>query len=320
MKALRKVTDRFSLFNDGRKLGANKRNYIIKSVQNMIASDATQEVLRLGEAFGFYGHQPRQRANKLNIGETEVIMINGRPVVVENIPSNRTISLSCSDDGIVEHTEEILDTDTGKIVASMQDSRAGGWSWATGGRDTRQQSVVNSYHGMDYVLKPNYLSLDHPAMMFESAERDTMLLESLLNVGGFDAESAQNILTSINGADFNLDRERELETEVMYLEGLNLELSAKAKAASESQGRFKSMMLEAVNRLPFYLTDAQKLALSNMETDHDFDVINAMFESIGADKLKTLPTGMHQEAPQIKAGAPDSFKSNKIQFGARTRF
>ncbi len=53
MKSLRQVTDRFSLFNDGRKLGANKRNYIIKSVQNMIASDATQEALRLGEAFGF---------------------------------------------------------------------------------------------------------------------------------------------------------------------------------------------------------------------------------------------------------------------------
>ncbi len=320
MKSLRQVTDRFSLFNDGRKLGANKRNYIIKSVQNMIASDATQEALRLGEAFGFYGHQPRQRANKLNIGETEVITINGRPVVVENIPSNRTVSLSCSDDGIVTHTEEILDTDTGKIVASMQSSGAGGWSWATGGRDTRQQSVANSYHGMDYVLKPNYLSLDHPTMMLESAERETMLLESLQNVGGFDEESAHNIVTSINGADFNLDRERELETEVMYLEGLNLELSEQAHAATQSQARFKSMMLEAVNRLPFYLTDAQKLALSSMENDHDFEVINAMFESIGANKLKTLPTGMYQESTPTTQIAPDSFKQNKILFSGKPRF
>ncbi|MCG9773675.1 head processing protein, partial [Vibrio diabolicus] len=148
-KALKQVSDRFSLFNDGRKLSANKRNYIIKAVQAMINSPRTKELLRLGEAYGYYGHQSRQRANKLSIGETEVIMINGRPVVVENVPSNRTVSITCSDDGIVEHTQEFLDTDTGRIALGLHNSRAGGWSWATGGQDTREASITTSYHGMD---------------------------------------------------------------------------------------------------------------------------------------------------------------------------
>lgn len=108
LKTLKRVKDRFSLFNDGRKIGANKRKYIVQAVQKMIQSAQTQELLRVGEAYGYYGHQPRQRAKKLELGETEVIMINGRPVVVENVPSNRTISISCSDDGIVEHEEEFL--------------------------------------------------------------------------------------------------------------------------------------------------------------------------------------------------------------------
>lgn len=169
MKSLKQVTDRFSLFNHGRKIGANKRRYIVKAVQDMLNNDETQESLRLGEAYGFYGHGARERAKKLSLRETEVITIDGKPVVVENVPSNRTVSVTCNDDGIVEHTEEFLDTPTGKIALSMWESKAGGWSWATGGRDSANAAIATSFHGFDYVLKPNYLSLEHPAMMMESS-------------------------------------------------------------------------------------------------------------------------------------------------------
>ncbi len=57
-KILRKVKDRFNLFNDGRKLNSNKRKYVIKAVQSMIEAAQTNELLRLGEAYGYYGHQP----------------------------------------------------------------------------------------------------------------------------------------------------------------------------------------------------------------------------------------------------------------------
>ncbi|MCV5869859.1 head processing protein, partial [Escherichia coli] len=90
-------------------------------------------------------------------------------------------AISVDDNGIVTHTQEILNTEPGKIVAAMIESRAGGWSWATGGRESGKIAVTTSFHGVDYVTTPNYISLDHPASagMFESADSKSLLAESL---------------------------------------------------------------------------------------------------------------------------------------------
>lgn len=270
------IKDRFSLFNHGRKLGANNRKYIVKAVQSVLSSEQTQELLRTGEAFGYYGHQNRQRANKLSVGETEVIMIDGKPVVVENVPSNVTKEIFCDDNGIVTHTERFLDTSTGRIAQSMWNSKAGGWSWATGGRDSSTQAVATSFHGVDYVLQPNYLSVDHPAMMLESLGDDA-LFESLKNVGGFDEESANNIIQSMSGA-ISADQVMALEQDKMLLEGMNAELQDQLS----SQNQFRSMLLESLERLPFYMTDEQRQAIKSLDKAEDLDVLNAMFESIGS--------------------------------------
>ncbi|MCV4783918.1 hypothetical protein OFM36_31255, partial [Escherichia coli] len=78
----------------------------------------------------------RQLTGKLEVPETSVIMVEGRPVVIDNVPACRTVAISVDDNGIVTHTQEILNTEPGKIVAAMIESRAGGWSWATGGRES----------------------------------------------------------------------------------------------------------------------------------------------------------------------------------------
>jgi hypothetical protein len=311
-KALKQVSDRFSLFNDGRKLSANKRNYIIKAVQAMINSPRTQELLRLGEAYGYYGHQSRQRANKLSIGETEVIMINGRPVVVENVPSNRTISITCSDDGIVEHTQEFLDTDTGRIALGLYNSRAGGWSWATGGQDTREASITTSYHGMDYVLQPNYISLDHPAMMMESANSEQMILESLQEQG-FDEESARNIYANMTQQS-NVELVGDLTNQLMYLESVNAELREKV----EQNAKATSMLLDVVDSLPIYVTDAQRKAIANMASKEDHQVVRAMFESLGSRKMATLPTNSYVPVEQKVSVAPQ-IKQQFVNFGSSLR-
>ncbi|OXD46729.1 head processing protein, partial [Vibrio parahaemolyticus] len=166
--------------------------------------------------------------------------INGRPVVVENVPSNRTISITCSDDGIVEHTQEFLDTDTGRIALGLHNSRAGGWSWATGGQDTREASITTSYHGMDYVLQPNYISLNHPAMMMESANREQMILESLQEQG-FDEESARNIYANMT-QQTNIELVGDLTNQLMYLESVNAELREQV----EQNAKATSMLLDIV--------------------------------------------------------------------------
>ncbi|GAL07865.1 phage protein [Photobacterium aphoticum] len=108
-----KHTDRFNLFKDGRKLGANKRNYILSSVRQMFESLQTRELLRTGEAFGYYGHGMREKAGKLNLREIEVVNVDGKPVVLQNVPACRTLDISVDDDGTVTHTQEIFDTAPG---------------------------------------------------------------------------------------------------------------------------------------------------------------------------------------------------------------
>ncbi len=44
----------------------------------MLESKETQEGLRLGELFGYYGHGRRQLTGKLEVPETSVIMVEGR--------------------------------------------------------------------------------------------------------------------------------------------------------------------------------------------------------------------------------------------------
>ncbi len=306
-KVLKTVTDRFSLFEDGRNFAANRRNYVVRSVQNMIANPRTQELLKLREAFGYYGHGARERAKKLSIAETEVIKLNGQAVVVENVPSNRTVNITCSDDGIVEHTQEILNTPTGLIVDSLHESSAGGWSWATGGRDNRQLSIANSYHGMDYVLQPNYLSLDHPAMMLESIDQETALLESLQE-RGFDSDSATKIAQGFSHQGICVDRFAALETDVMYLESVNAELQDKL-AARDTYG---SMLLEAVQSLPVFMTDAQRDAMARMESEQDVATVQAFFESVARADLSSLPVNL---APEPKsAPVPHVKLKNNISF------
>ncbi|EJQ2206451.1 head processing protein, partial [Escherichia coli] len=144
---LKTVTDRFCLYSNARKGRQNGRQYVLSAVKAMLESKETQEGLRLGELFGYYGHGRRQLTGKLEVPETSVIMVEGRPVVIDNVPACRTVAISVDDNGIVTHTQEILNTEPGKIVAAMIESRAGGWSWATGGRESGKIAVTTSFHG-----------------------------------------------------------------------------------------------------------------------------------------------------------------------------
>lgn len=193
---LKTVTDRFCLYSNARKGRQNGRQYVLSAVKTMLESKETQEGLRLGELFGYYGHGRRQLTGKLEVPETSVIMVEGRPVVIDNVPACRTVAISVDDNGIVTHTQEILNTEPGKIVAAMIESRAGGWSWATGGRESGKIAVTTSFHGVDYVTTPNYISLDHPASagMFESADSKSLLAESPA-AHGYSDESVQAVIS-----------------------------------------------------------------------------------------------------------------------------
>lgn len=109
MKALRTVTDRFSLIDKVRRFTPqNDRNYLLRSVRDTLSSNENIERMQLGEMFGYYGHGRRAayyaKAGRLNLPEYAIVMVDGKPVQLENVPSNRTLEVGVDDNGIVTHT------------------------------------------------------------------------------------------------------------------------------------------------------------------------------------------------------------------------
>ncbi|WP_147200809.1 head processing protein [Pantoea sp. CCBC3-3-1] len=343
-KILKTHTDRFALFDKVRKGKQNNRNYMLEAVRAMFNNPETQEGLRLGELYGYYGHSRRQLAGSMELPETAVVMVEGKPVVLDNIPSNRTIELSVDDNGVVTHTEEIFDTPTGRIVASMLESRAGGWSWVTTGRDSPAVSIPKAFYGFDYVTMPNFISKDHPAAMHESAESRTTAMTEALVGSGFDNDSAANIVShydklshhevmiesvlrveqletaSLEAAGELLAKETQLAETTSMLESLKAE---KVMYESAADAR-KQKLLAALDKLPIFTNSSHSQALANMQTDADVEIVTALFESLARIDTSTLPMDVMAESVHktaVQHQAPDaksyiSFSDETPNFGA----
>lgn len=340
-KTLLNHTDRFSLFNKVRTGKQNNRNYILEAVKRMINSPETREGLRLGELYGYYGHSRRELAKNVELPETAVVMVEGKPVVLDNVPGSRTISISVDDDGVVTHTEEILDTPTGRIIASMLESRAGGWSWVTTGRDSPAASIPTGFFGFDYVTMPNFISMDHPAAMRESADdRDTAITEALIKQK-FTEDDATNIVkhyadlshrevmfesiqrieeletAQLVAAGELLDKDRQLEEQKTMLESLKNIESEQATKTRERVAMFERVL----DKLPIFTNQRQRDAIANMNTEEDFAIVDKLFESLASPAMRTLPveqitTSAQQPKPR---NAEPVDKSSIINFESTTR-
>lgn len=307
MKSLTTVTDRFSLVDTIRKhTPQNGRKYVLESVRNTFNRADVKERIKLGEMYGYYGHGRRalyyNKAKKLNLPEVSVVMVEGKPVVLENVPSNRTLSVSIDDDGIVTHTQEILDTDSGRIVQGMHNSNAGGWSWATSGNDSAL-SLVTSFDGFDYVTTPNYISLDRASLMLESAEeRDDELHAALVSQGYSEVaasdivehfkklRSYQPMFETVHAMDLEgamLSRDAEIE----QLKQRVIEQSAMLENNTDVAKQRRRVLRNAVSELPIFISSEQRQALCRMETVEDAEIVAAMLESLGSDIAKGLPIG-----------------------------
>jgi hypothetical protein len=323
MKALRTVTDRFSLIDKIRRYTPqNDRNYLLRSVRETFRSPETQERIQLGEMFGYYGHGRRAayyaKTGRLNLPEFAVVTIDGKPVTLENVPSNRTLDVEVDDNGIVTHVQEILDTEPGNIVDGMNRSRAGGWSWATGG-DDNAISKVTSFHGFDYVTNPNYISQDHPALLLESAtERADMMHAGLLEKGYSENQAADIIqhFESMRSQSAMLESgdSAVLESALHIEHGKRLEVEERLRNAQlmiESAGTVakarRRIMKDALANMPLFLSKSQQAALCRMDTPEDAQIVAAMLESIGSNVTATLPIGVgHQHTlPQTRPAVVD---------------
>ncbi|WP_333715746.1 head processing protein [Pantoea eucrina] len=319
MKALRTVTDRFSLIDKIRRFTPqNDRNYLLRSVRETFSNPETQERIQLGEMFGYYGHGRRAayyaKTGRLNLPEFAVVMVDGKPVTIENVPSNRTLEVSLDDNGVVTHVQEILDTDPGNIVDGMSRSRAGGWSWATGG-DDNAVSKVTSFHGFDYVTVPNYISLEHPSAMLESAsDRESMICAGLVEKGYSENQAADIFqhFESMRGqaAMFESGDASLLESALHIEHGKRLELEDRLRSANlmiESAGNVaksrRKIMKEALANMPLFFSKEQTAALCRMDTPEDAMIVASILKSIGAKATASLPMGAGKQhaLPQKKS-------------------
>lgn len=320
-KTLRTVTDRFSIVDNIRQFTPhNGRKYLMSAIRSTLESPEVKERISLGEMYGYYGHTNRalyhKQTGSLDLPESCTVVIDGKPVVLNSVPSNRTLEIKMDDDGVIEHTQEIFDTESGHIVDGMERSQAGGWSWATGGSDNPNLSLVTSFHGMDYVSTPNYISLNRQSAMLESVtDMRAMRIEELIKVG-YSEQGALDILAHFDKMQSHdlmfesTNRAVRSEAQMLVMQGRMLELQSINKQQAESinaaqqlQQRRQAMLESAVKALPVFLTGEQKTALLNMKDEGDLSIVSAMFESISNNGLATLPLG-RQDARQSVPATP----------------
>ena len=284
----------FNLFDEGRKYTGHHRNYILESARTTATDPATMERINLREAFGYLGHQLRQMSRKLTIGEKEVVKVNGKDMVLECIPSNVTTQLTIHNDGLVEHTQEVLNTKPGQVVQQFIDSKVGGFSWATGGIDHPSATHVKSFHGFDYVKNPGF-SANRPFIL-ESADAPNMdlILESICMVEGVDNNDAEVFMNSF---EFELDelRDRLFLAEV-YESTLTgqigekdqhiIQLQQEKEAARQAR---EQLIMEGCRKSIVVIPDRVQAALLNLEKEEDFNEIVAFFESARQIDTSHLP-------------------------------
>lgn len=148
---------RYNLKDRGRKHVGQERNFNVKAICDAINSPACQERVATRGLVGFYGHMPRIR---FGMNPVEGVLDNGKYVPIE--PAFVTTYLKADYDGNVEHRAEFFDTAAGKLAAKLFDSKMGGFSSAI-------DTMKPEFHGMDYVLEPNFLQNSYRGVVLDDA-------------------------------------------------------------------------------------------------------------------------------------------------------
>lgn len=154
----------FDLKDRGRQFtGQDRSNVDLKSWVDLINSPQTQEMVSTGGMFGYYGHQIRQL---WGMYPPETVPLEGKLIKIS--PAIRTVELSASEDGIVNHRIEFLETPEGEHAYRQYKAKVGGFSIACDFKNLLGKIIPTLMGGFDYVLQQNYL-LNTSNGLFDSA-------------------------------------------------------------------------------------------------------------------------------------------------------
>jgi len=322
-----RVNDEFNIYKEGR-AGGNGRRYVLHAVKAMLESAQTQEGLKLGELYGYFGHGVRQATNKMKPSEFEVVMIEGKAVAIQNVPANFTVSIEADDSGNIAHTQEVMDTTSGLIVQSMLESQAGGWSWACTGATSNGADYPRQFFGFDYVNQPNFIPNDRQQSMFESVGVSTVddLIIHNLQQRGIQAD--RMFLDSWNRVSLAAEAARNAEFDVFMLNGMLLEgkqasaqlkrdLDAAQTELNQREKQRETLILESLDQFPVMLSDEQRRAMAAMKTPEDALIFRQFLESVSGIQLDTLPLGKANRVTSVSPVTTDKVPAGAVIFGKK---
>lgn len=136
--------------------GQDRSNLDIGSMVNVINSNAVQELVRLGDLYGFYGHEIRQ---KYGLNPPDSIIDKETGKIIKIAPVVRTVELSADKNGNVTHRQEFLENDGGEYAYQQYKAKIGGFSSVVQFGPVRNGKVTTIGHfGFDYVRSANYVT------------------------------------------------------------------------------------------------------------------------------------------------------------------
>lgn len=320
----------FSLLDEGRKYTGNHRKYVIENAREICYSPATREKIRLREAFGYYGHGRRQITGQMDLPEVSVVKLpDGGDAIISNIPSNVCTAFDVDKDGKVTHSQDILDTDTGKIVSGLNASRVGGFSWACPGKDGGATGVTKlaGWSGFDYVLTPGFSS--NRGYVLESSEsKEQTILESVSAVVKDEKKAAQIVAgwklpdpyheQQLQDAVFEANEKFfGLQEKFDRLAGeVTTAISDKniAQEALQHQKEGFTNVLESIQKaLPFFIPEKAMAAM----LDGDFERARPIFESATHFDFSQFPIEGAKNSPgAVTVPENNGHNDDKFNYGS----
>ena len=289
----KRIQSTFNLFQHGRKYSGVQRNYILESAQKASLSPAVQERIELREAYGYLGHGRRQFARRMQLREFEPIKLpDGSTIIVENIPACVTVDLKVEDNGDINFTQEILDTDQGKAVTALFESKVGGWSWACDGKDggALGATTVTDFFGFDYVLQPGYPSNRGILESAGGASKEA-ILESICEQG-LDAERADELVQQWVASTFLHNEEllNRLENAAIYEDALRQDVArqlGEIGELSETLEKFENaeklrtrLLKRAAEKSVIAVPDEILEAVISPKSEEDLQKVVGYFEGV----------------------------------------
>lgn len=306
----------FNLFKEGRTYTGHHRQYILENAKQVCYAPETREKIRLREALGYLGHGRRELAKKLTLSEVEAVKLpDGTSVITENIPSNVTTSFEVHKDGTVEHTQELLETPPGKVVAGLNASRIGGFSWACGGFDggAGGKTKITDFHGFDYVMNPGFSANRGYLLESASCADKGLILESLVKTTGLPEKEADKWLRRWTASAImeNGELRSQIEEYAVYEDSLREDIEVKTGTiqnllkrltlAESNEEQRRKLITETAQKSIVAVPEKVLEAMLSLASEDDFYRIAAFFEAAGRVNLGSLPISERKEKEPLYA-------------------